>query len=124
MFTMLRFLISFTISFLILSIPIGNHHLFGVIHTVTSPYTESIYESTVDLTQLGIQKTSNMAQRVFNNSSPSVDSHHDKVQSTSAAINKAGHQMKQEVESIIKSQKETITAEEEEKLRKVLMQSL
>lgn len=125
MFTILRFFISFTLSFLILSIPIGNHHLFGVIHTVTSPYTESIYEGTIEATQSGFEKTRGMAQKVFNNSSPDpATSEVDRVQSTSAAVSKTGKKMKEEVESIIKNQRETITAEEEEKLRRVLMQSL
>lgn len=132
MFTIFKFLIAFTISFLILSIPIGNKHLFGIIHSVASPYTKPLYDTTLDLSKEGFYRSFNFAQSLFTNSNKirsegkQYDQNRiDEVQSSAAAPPRERSSVnKKEIESLIKNHHEAITAEEEEMLRRVLMESL
>lgn len=120
MIRVIKWTMSFTFSFLILSIPIGEKYFFEVIHNITSPYTDRIYGQAISSLQSGYDRGIALSKRAFTNSVPPEDFSeraHDKIQSISSGLKR------EEVEKIIRTQMENITVEEEEKLRRVLLES-
>ena len=126
MFRALRFLISFLISFMILSIPIGKKPLFSHAHKFLAPYTGQLFNQTSSMMDEVLKKGANKTKMFFTNStphpSPQKKENIDKVDSSLSATQ---HRDKQsDVEVILESRTEKITAEEEEMLKKVLKKEL
>lgn len=78
----LKFVFYFALSFLILSIPIGeNRVLFNSIHVAISPYADKFLHSTKDK----INKTAYYSKKLYSNSEPQYT---DKVRSKMAGLKK------------------------------------
>lgn len=84
MFFIIKFTLSFTLSFLILSIPVNNQTLFDLIHDSTRPYTQDI----VSVVRKNAKKTTSeiteVGKKAFGNTSPS-ETPYDKVKETQSS---------------------------------------
>lgn len=108
MFFILRFVVYFTISFAILSIPIGNNRqLFNLLSSLVSPYATDAVEST----KQKISTTTHYSKKLYSNSEPNAKV--DQVKTKMAGIKKA-------VKEAVELPEDTYTEEEQERLRRVL----
>lgn len=104
---LIRFVFYFTLSFLILCIPIGdNRNLFDKLHSLATPYADKALKTT----KQKLSSTKRYSQKLYSNSEP-VEK--DEVKNKSAAI-------KKKTINLNKAPEETYTDEEEARLRKVL----
>lgn len=79
----IKFVFYFALSFLILSIPIGeNRVLFNSIHVAISPYADKVLHTTKDK----INKTAYYSKKLYSNSEPQYNT--DKVRSKMAGVKK------------------------------------
>lgn len=109
MFFLIKFTLSFSLSFLILSIPIKNQTLFEQIHSATKPYTQDLIsalkknaiKTTEDITEVG--------KKAFHNTSA-------EHLSTDKVIESKSSQLRRE----IIEQHQDYTVEEKESLLRVL----
>lgn len=88
MFTFMKFIMTFTFSFLILSIPIKNDHLFTHIHEATRPFTAEFMNIVRRNTQQAVQETSEIGRRAFTNTRPVQEAVNDKVNETRSSFKK------------------------------------
>lgn len=78
----LKFVFYFALSFLILSIPVGdNRVLFNSLHSLVSPHADKLLDSTKDK----IHKTAYYSKKLYSNSEPQYS---DKVRTKMAAVKK------------------------------------
>lgn len=105
MFSFLKFVLYFSISFVILSIPIKRKVLFNYMHSVFAPYTTAILKSVKDEATRGYRAGSRLTKQLFDNSPPEVvDSVRSRISSGMVKHN----------------QQDAYTQEEQELLNKVL----
>ncbi|TNE98089.1 MAG: hypothetical protein EP326_10430 [Deltaproteobacteria bacterium] len=120
MFFMLKFTIYFSISFVILCIPIQNRTLFNLIHKHASPYTTQIFSEVEKAASNQIQKGSKFTKKFFSNSNPDQQ---DKVIAKFSSTKKP---MMENVEELMKdedTEEEGYTVEEKELLNKILKEA-
>jgi hypothetical protein len=104
---LIRFVFYFTISFLILCIPIGDQHLFDKLHSMATPYAEKALKTT----KQKLSSTKKYSKKLYSNSEP-VEL--DEVKSKVSGI------QKKKIVNYDGQSSDTYTQEEQEKLRKVL----
>ncbi|OUR93117.1 hypothetical protein A9Q84_21685 [Halobacteriovorax marinus] len=112
MFFIFKFCLYFSISFIILSFPLGEKPLFEHVNKFTKPYTENIYKSVKTNVNSGINKGSQLGQELFSNTSPNID----KVKTKYSSLKKSTRDIEEEIES----HHGNFTIEEKELLKKVL----
>jgi hypothetical protein len=120
MIFMIKFTIYFSISFVILCIPIQKTTLFDIIHNHAKPYTTQIFSNVEQAASHQIKKGSNFTKKFFSNSNPG--DHQDKV------ITKFSSTKKIAVENIDELMKDDVqdeeyTPEERELLNKILKEA-
>lgn len=112
MFFIFKFCLYFSISFIILSFPLGEKPLFEHVNKFAKPYTTNIYKSVKSNVSTGITKGSQLGHDLFLNTSPKID----KVKTKNSSVKKS----EKKIEEEINSHHETYTVEERELLKKVL----
>lgn len=112
MFFMFKFALYFSISFVILSFPIGEKTVFEHVNKVAHPYTQNIYKSVKNGVNSGISKGSEIGKDLFANTSPTTDEIKTKYSSMKKNAKK--------IEEAIDSHHQAFTVEEKELLMKVL----
>ncbi len=60
----------FTLSFLVLSIPLENNTIFSQLNKITSPYTAPVFAQIKLALNKGVDDGTTFAKRIFSNSSP------------------------------------------------------
>ena len=107
----IKFLLYFSISYILLSIPIKDRPLFLHINKFTAPYTSKLFAYTAD----GVQKGIKSGKKFFSNSSPDLN---DFIKSSKSAIKKEG-QKSLELLDEKDLPLESYTAEEEELIKQL-----
>ena len=120
MIFMIKFTIYFSISFIILCIPIQNKTLFNLMHHHTKPYTTQIFSNVEQAASEQIKNGSSFTKKFFSNSDPG--DHQDKV------INKFSSTKKIAIENVDELMKDDVqdeeyTVEERELLNKILKEA-
>ncbi len=121
MFFMLKFFISFAISFVILSFPLPRGTLFTLIHSQTNQYTQSIYKSISLKVQSGVETGSYYTKKIFSNSEPTLQ---DQVFSKFSSTKKKNYLHSPHGQTALEGKDhEKFTDEEKERLNKVLRET-
>lgn len=81
MFFLIKCVFYFSVSFMLMTIPMGKRTLFDHLHSATAPYSKAVYSKIIHLSQRGLEFSS----KLFSNSDPSRV---DKVNITQSAIKK------------------------------------
>lgn len=115
LFSPVKFLIYFSISFLILCIPIkGDKHVFDYLEEVARPLTSKVYFFLNEKTNEGLRES----KKIFTNSAPIIK---DKIKSSLSSAAKKGKKIKEDVKDNLKDEKfENYTIEEREAIKKIL----
>ncbi len=113
MFSMLKFLITFCVSFLLLSIPVQKKPLFYYLNKWAKPITDEVFMGSRDVLIDGVKKSKNFSQKLFNNTVPQQD----EISLQNSSIDK-----KEMLKSIEHDHGEQYTAEERDMLKKILLQ--
>lgn len=108
----IRFVFYFSLSFAILCIPIGNgRQLFDKLYAMVTPYARDA----VKTTKQKISSTKRYSKKLYSNSEPEQEMNEDQVKSKMSSVSK---------KKIIKNKNtppdDIYTAEEQERLRRVL----
>lgn len=103
----IRFVIYFTISFTILSIPVGRNNIFFHLQKVSSPYTQKLFTFIKNQTDESLKS----GKKFFSNSSPEKS---DQISSKLSSTKKKDSELERELAQ------ESYTNEEKELLRKLL----
>ena len=111
MFFILKFTISFAISFLILSFPVGDTTIFQGISKVTSPYTSRIFSIISKNSKEVAAVTKDASKKIFDNTKPTIS---DEVAKQASSVQKNVEQM------IDEAPVEDYTHEERQMLEAVL----
>jgi hypothetical protein len=120
MFFIIKFIIYFSISFVILSIPLPKGTLFSMLHSQTNEYTESIFSTLSGKAKEGIKEGSYYTKKIFSNSEPTLQ---DKVFSKFSSTKKKNY-LDQEVSKVEHElDGEKFTNEEREILNKILKET-
>ena len=85
MFFLIKFCLSFFVSFLILSIPINDQALFYLVHQATEPYTTEFISIVRRNTSRAVQETSEVGIKAFTNTRPKGD-YGDQVHSKKSSV--------------------------------------
>ncbi len=119
MIFMIKFTVYFSISFVILCIPIQNKTLFNIIHQHARPYTTQIFSEVEKAASTQIQKSSKFTKKFFSNSDPEQQ---DKVMAKFSSTKKPPVE---NVEELMKDEdhEEGYTVEERELLNKILKEA-
>jgi len=112
MFFIFKFFLYFSISFIILSFPLGEKPLFEHVNKFAKPYTTNIYKSVKSNVTSGLNKGSQIGHDLFLNTTPKTD----KVKTKYSALKKSNKKIEEEIDF----HHETYTIEEKELLKKVL----
>ena len=120
MFFMLKFTIYFSISFIILSLPLPNGTLFKLIHSQTNQYTQEIFKSLSSKTKKGLNTGKYYSKKIFSNSEPTIQ---DKVFSKFSSTDKKQYLEKEVNEVYEDFDGEKFTNEEKEILNKILKET-
>jgi len=119
MIFMIKFTVYFSISFVILCIPIQNRTLFNIIHKHAKPYTTQIFSEAEKAASNQIDKGSKFTKKFFSNSNPD---HQDKVMAKFSSTKKP---LVENIDELMKDEEhdEGYTAEEREMLNKILKEA-
>lgn len=104
----IKFFIYFSISFTILSFPIGNKSIFFHLNQVAKPYTQKVFKMIGSNVESGLQEGSVISKKLFSNSLPTED----KIKSSLSSMSKKI--------PIKKKMEGEYTVEEKQMLNKVL----
>jgi hypothetical protein len=113
MFSMLKFLITFCFSFLLLSIPVQRKPLFYYLNQWAQPITNEVFSGSKDVLLEGVKKSKSFGQKIFNNTVPQKD----EISLQNSSIDKS----KKQALDII-DHGEDYTAEEKDMLKKILIE--
>ena len=110
MMILLKFILAFIISFLILAFPVGERTLFSHLHEFTAPWVQEVFQKM----KAGVSQSSDWSRKVFTNSSP--------VKGEILSWQSSSSRKKREVQEELSGDpmKESYTPEEREFLRKIL----
>jgi len=111
MFFMIKFSISFVVSFLILSIPVGERTLFQRMNSFTAPYTKQVFNIVSKNTNEVVGVTKEASQKLFDNTKPAMV---DQIKEKSSSVRRSAK------EEIQKDLSEDYTMEEKQLLEQVL----
>ncbi|MCO4792988.1 MAG: hypothetical protein KC493_04710 [Bacteriovoracaceae bacterium] len=117
---MIKFTVYFSISFIIMCIPVNNKTLFNLIHKHAKPYTTQIFSKVEYEAGEQIKKGSKFTKKFFSNSNPP---HQDQVISKFSSTRKETFK---NVEELIKNDgedSEEYSREEKELLNKILKEA-
>ena len=78
----IKFILSFSLSFLILSIPVDKKPLFDHIHRVVSPMTTAFLNTLKEKIQSGFEASKRMGRKSFANTKPQRDQVHKRPAAT------------------------------------------
>jgi len=112
MFSALKFLIAFCVSFVFLSIPVQNKPIFYYLNGWASPITEEIFSGSKQVLLDGVREGKTFGKKLFNNVAPDTDN--ISLQSSSV-VKKNVKKVVQEIDH-----NETYTDEEKDMLIKIL----
>ena len=112
MFAMLKFLITFCFSFLLLSIPVQKKPLFYYLNQWAKPITQEVFSGSREVLLEGVKKSKNFSHKIFNNTVPQSD----EISLQNSSIDKG---RKKALEVI--DHGEDYTAEEKNMLKKILI---
>ncbi|EPZ50368.1 hypothetical protein M902_1305 [Bacteriovorax sp. BAL6_X] len=117
---MFRFLIYFTVSFLILAFPVAkNSTVFDSINKPLKPYTQKVYSTIAFYLNTSLSEGKEMTVKLFNNTAKKVDY----VKRESSGITKPIGKRVQGLDALDDYQHGEYTVEEREALLKVLRES-
>ncbi|MBT7608580.1 MAG: hypothetical protein HN576_02415 [Bacteriovoracaceae bacterium] len=120
MLFILKFIIYFSISFIILSIPLPKGTLFSMLHSQTNEYTSLLFISMSGQTKKVLKSGSYYTKKIFSNSEPTLQ---DKVFSKFSSTKKKIY-LDQEVSKVDADlDGEKFTNEEKEILNKILKET-
>lgn len=111
MFAMLKFFITFCVSFVLLSIPVQNKPLFYYLNDWAKPITDEVFMGSKDVLLDGVKKSKNFGQKLFNNTVPQ-----DEISLQNSSIDK-----KEMIKKIEHDHGESYTEEEKDMLKKILL---
>lgn len=111
MFSMLKFLITFCFSFLLLSIPVQKKPLFYYLNSWAEPITNEVFSGSKDVLLEGVKKSKSFGQKIFNNTVPQKD----EISLQNSSLDK------KEALKVI-DHGEDYTAEEKDMLKKILIE--
>lgn len=111
MFAMLKFAITFCVSFLLLSIPVQEKPLFYYLNNWAKPITDEVFTGSKDVLLKGVKKSKNFSQKLFNNTVPQ-----DEISLQNSSIDK-----KEVLKNIEHDHGEHYTEEEKDMLKKILL---
>lgn len=111
MFAMLKFMITFCVSFLLLSIPVQEKPLFYYLNRWAKPITDEVFTGSKDVLLKGVKKSKNFSQKLFNNTVPQ-----DEISLQNSSIDK-----KEVLKNIEHDHGEHYTEEEKDMLKKILL---
>lgn len=114
MFSMLKFLITFSISFLLLSIPVQKKPLFYYLNQWAEPITNEVFSGSKEVLLEGVKKSKTFSQKLFNNTVPKEDA--ISLQNSSVDKNKILDDIDHDHDH-----GEDYTAEERDMLKKILI---
>ena len=115
MFRLLRFTIYFSLSYLILNIPIGHIKLFDFLGKHTDPYIERGWSQLNEIKDNQIKKGKNVGKKIFSNTLPK---NQDEVKSQlSSNQGKKKEKIKKQID---KEHIDNYTVEERELLKKII----
>lgn len=110
----IKFFIYFSISFVILSIPVGeDKKIFNYCDDLAKPYTAQIFNSIRGAVSNGIKESKRVGKKMFNNTSEKFD----EVKSSISAG------QKKPIQEIDNDPKDSYTPEEREALLRILQQA-
>jgi len=107
---LIKFMLYFFFSFMILCIPVRHATVFDYLHELVAPITQPLFESVKNKTEAGIKESKKIGLKLFSNAHPKRQ---DSVRLKKSSIKKVKHSL----------EKNEYTAEEEELLEKVLRSS-
>lgn len=111
MFFILKFMISFVVSFLILSIPMGKVTIFEGLSKVTSPYTQKVFSLISKNSKEIVGVTKEASGKFFDNTKPALV---DQVMEQSSSVSRGlGEALEEDLV-------EDYTSEERALLEKIL----
>lgn len=73
MFSALKFLISFCVSFVVLSIPVQQKPLFYYLNRWAEPITQEIFTGSKEVLIEGVKQSKTFGKKLFNNTAPAGD---------------------------------------------------
>ncbi|MDC1173752.1 hypothetical protein OAT67_00020 [Bacteriovoracaceae bacterium] len=114
----IKFFIYFTLSFIILSFPVGNKPIFSHLNKVAKPYTTELFADLSEKAKDNLQAGKEIGQKMFSTNIKKQD--HIKTQYSStqkAESKKIKRELKKEIH------KDTYTPEEKELLQKIIEES-
>ena len=112
MFSMLKFVITFCFSFLLLSIPVQNKPLFYYLNQWAKPITNEVFSGSRDVLLKGVKRSKNFSQQIFNNTVPQKD----EISLQNSSLDKGKHEALKHIDH-----GEDYTAEEKDMLKKILI---
>ena len=120
MFFVVKFIIYFSISFVILSFPLPKGTLFSMLHSQTNGYTESLFSSIATRARDGVKQGKYYTKKIFSNSEPTIQ---DRVFSQFSSTKKKVY-LDQEIDKVEADlEGEKFTNEEKEILNKILKET-
>lgn len=103
---LIKFLFYFSLSFLILNVPIGGDALFYKLENVARPVTEKVFSFMREQSKEGIDKGAAMTKKLFSNTIPPKETKKDVVKvkksSTKKPLGKYTPEEQQFLENILK----------------------
>lgn len=118
MISMIKFMITFSVSFLILSIPVGEHKkVFDHVDDLAKPYTSKLYSYIQGAFRNGLQEGSRIGKSLIENTSPTSL---DRVKSNSSSVHKVFGRKDKNLPHL---PKDDYTPQEREALLNILQQS-
>ncbi|MBT3981316.1 MAG: hypothetical protein HOE90_08175 [Bacteriovoracaceae bacterium] len=122
--TVLKFSISFFISFMILSYPIGEKKIFSHLSEKTQGYTDPIFEKINERLSSVISGTKDYGKKLFSNANPqNIDSIKYEISSLKKSGNTPSKNRRNGRKSAKNPPQESYTKEEKEILKKMLKES-
>jgi len=108
---LLKFLFYFSISFILLCIPIKHATVFDYLHEFVAPVTQPLFESVRDKTEAGFEESKRIGLKLFSNARPKKQ---DSVRLKKSSIKKESTNNNHSIHE------NEYTVEEEDLLKKVL----
>ncbi len=114
MFFIIKFSISFVVSFIILSIPIGEKTLFQGLSSITAPYTQQVFKLVTKNTKEVVGVTKDASRKIFHNTKPELV---DQIKEKSSSVSRSA---RERIEEVKEDLSEDYTIEERQMLEQVL----
>ncbi|MCP4913929.1 MAG: hypothetical protein GY909_12525 [Oligoflexia bacterium] len=118
----IKFAIYFSLSFIILSFPVGNKPIFNHLNKVAQPYTTELFSSFFDKAKDNIQTGKEFGKKLF---STKIDKQDLIKTQFSSTVKEAQPQERRKIKKELKKElnNDSYTAEEKELLKKIIEES-